>query len=133
MREYSSSIDEIEERIDTMKYKLALVNYLIENIGDREIEKNLLSRSTTNDSLKKEWKKEDMILFYREINKLLRGSSDMINIGAKGGESNATNNSDDVCISQLREYLPILKKLKMSQEGEIILLERRKRNHFVDG
>ena len=133
MREYSSSIDEIEERIDTMKYKLALVNYLIENIGDREIEKNLLSESTTNDSLKKEWKKEDMILFYREINKLLRGSSDMINIGAKGGESNATNNSDDVCISQLREYLPILKKLKMSQEGEIILLERRKRNHFVDG
>ena len=128
MKEYSSTIEEIEERLETINYKLALIKYIIDEINSGNIGQSKTNKVTDQKNENNE--KQDIEFFNKQIRKLLRTG---------GNELNSANNNELIIGNTLeenprteclKEYLPILNKIKIAKEGEIILLERRKKEYY---
>ena len=125
MKEYSSNLAEIEERIDIVNYKLSIVCYLIEEITNK-VGETMDSKTLNKEKrIKAENKKDtDVILFYEQIQKLLSSSgNEAYTVEDIKKEDSLGNTEGLINIDTLRDYLPMLTKIKTSQEGEILMLK----------
>ena len=133
MKEYSSNLAEIEERIDIVNYKLSIVCYLIEEITNK-VGETMDSKTLNKEKrIKAENKKDtDVILFYEQIQKLLSSSgNEAYTVEDIKKEDSLGNTEGLINIDTLRDYLPMLTKIKTSQEGEILMLKDKLRDQDV--
>ena len=133
MKEYSSNLAEIEERIDIVNYKLSIVCYLIEEITNKVGERT--DRKTLNKEkrIKVENKKDtDAILFYEQIQKLLSSSgNEAYTVEDIKREDSLGNAEGLINVDTLRDYLPLLTQIKRSQEGEVLMLKDKLKDQTV--
>lgn len=128
MREYSSNLTEIQERIDIVNYKLSIVCYLIDEITKRVDEKpdNITDKEKRVKIENKN--KADMIIFYEQIQKLLSSSGNEAYTVEETMRVKPLSNSEELInIGLLKDYLPLLYQIKLSQEGEILILKEKLR------
>ena len=133
MKEYSSNLAEIEERIDIVNYKLSIVCYLIEEITNKVSERTDNKTLNKERGIKVENKKDtDVIIFYEQIQKLLSSSgNEAYTIEEINREDSLGNAEGLINIDTLRDYLPLLTQIKTSQEGEILMLKDKLKDHSV--
>ena len=133
MKEYSSNRAEIEERIDIVNYKLSIVCYLIEEITSKVGERADSETLNKEKRIKVENKEDtDVILFYEQIQKLLSSSgNEAYTVEDIKKEDSLGNTEGLINIDTLRDYLPMLTKIKTSQEGEILMLKDKLRDQDV--
>ena len=133
MKEYSSNLAEIEERIDIVNYKLSIVCYLIEEITNKVGEKPDSKTPNKEKRIKVENKKDtDAILFYEQIQKLLSSSgNEAYTVEDIKREESLGNAEGLINIDILRNYLPLLNQIKSSQEGEILMLKDKLKGQSV--
>ena len=129
MREYSSNLTEIKERIDIVNYKLSIVCYLIDEITKRVDEKNDANITDKGNRVKIENKnKADVIIFYEQIQKLLSSSGNEAYTVQETMRVKPLSDSEELInIGLLKDYLPLLYRIKLSQEGEILILKEKLR------
>lgn len=128
MREYSSNLTEIQERIDIVNYKLSIVCYLIDEITKRVDEKpdNITDKEKRVKIENKN--KADVIIFYEQIQKLLSSSGNEAYTVEETMRVKPLSNSEELInIGLLKDYLPLLYQIKLSQEGEILILKEKLR------
>ena len=126
MREYSSNLTEIQERIDIVNYKLSIVCYLIDEITKRVDEKpdNITYKEKRVKIENKD--KADVIIFYEQIQKLLSSSGNEAYTVEETMREKPFSNAEEVTnIGLLKDYLPLLYQIKLSQEGEILILKEK--------
>ena len=133
MKEYSSNLAEIEERIDIVNYKLSIVCYLIEEITNKVGERTDSKTLNKEKRIKVENKKDtDAILFYEQIQKLLSSSGNEAYTVEDIKKQDSLGNAEGLInIDTLRDYLPMLTKIKTSQEGEILMLKDKLKDQDV--
>ena len=129
MREYSSNLTEIKERIDIVNYKLSIVCYLIDEITKRVDEKTDNNITDEEKRVKKGNKnKADVIIFYEQIQKLLSSSGNEAYTVQETMRAKPLSDSEELInIDLLKDYLPLLYQIKLSQEGEILILKEKLR------
>jgi len=129
MREYSSNLTEIKERIDIVNYKLSIVCYLIDEITKRVDEKTDANITDKEKRVKIENKKKaDVIIFYEQIQKLLSSSGNEAYTVQETMRAKPLSDSEELInIGLLKDYLPLLYQIKLSQEGEILILKEKLR------
>ena len=129
MREYSSNLTEIKERIDIVNYKLSIVCYLIDEITKRVDEKTDNNMTDEEKRVKKGNKnKADVIIFYEQIQKLLSSSGNEAYTVQETMRAKPLSDSEELInIDLLKDYLPLLYQIKLSQEGEILILKEKLR------
>ena len=134
MKEYSSNLAEIEERIDIVNYKLSIVCYLIEEITNKVSERTDNKTLNKERGIKVENKKDtDVIIFYEQIQKLLSSSgNEAYTIEEINREDSLGNAEGLINIDTLRDYLPLLTQIKTSQEGEILMLKDKLKDQSVE-
>ena len=133
MKEYSSNLAEIEERIDIVNYKLSIVCYLIEEITNKVGERTDSKTPNKEKRIKVENKNDaDVILFYEQIQKLLSSSgNEAYTVEDIKREESLGNAEGLINIKILRDYLPLLNQIKTSQEGEILMLKDKLKGQSV--
>lgn len=133
MKEYSSNLAEIEERIDIVNYKLSIVCYLIEEITKKVGDRTDSKTPNKEKRIKVENKKDtDVILFYEQIQKLLSsGGNEAYTVKDIKREESLGNAEGLINIDILRDYLPLLNQIKTSQEGEILMLKDKLKGQSV--
>ena len=127
MREYSSNLTEIKERIDIVNYKLSIVCYLIDEITKRVDKKTDDNITDEERRVKKGNKnKADVLIFYEQIQKLLSSSGNEAYTVQETMRAKPLSNSEELInIDLLKDYLPLLYQIKLSQEGEILILKEK--------
>ena len=133
MKEYSSNLAEIEERIDIVNYKLSIVCYLIEEITNKVGERTDSKTLNKEKRIKVENKKDtDAILFYEQIQKLLSSSgNEAYTVEDIKREDSLGNAEGLINVDTLRDYLPLLTQIKRSQEGEVLMLKDKLKDQTV--
>ena len=125
MREYSSNLTEIQERIDIVNYKLSIVCYLIDEITKRVDEKTDDNITDKEKRVIENKNKADVIIFYEQIQKLLSSSGNEAYTVQETMRVKPLSDSEELInIGLLKDYLPLLYQIKLSQEGEILILKR---------
>ena len=129
MREYSSNLTEIKERIDIVNYKLSIVCYLIDEITKRVDKKTDDNITDEERRVKKGNKnKADVLIFYEQIQKLLSSSGNEAYTVQETMRAKPLSDSEELInINLLKDYLPLLYQIKLSQEGEILILKEKLR------
>ena len=121
MKEYSSNLTEIKERIDMVNYKLSIVCYLIDEITKRVDEKTDDNITDKEKRVKIENKnKADVIIFYEQIQKLLSSSGNEAYTVQETMRGKPFSNSEELInIGLLKDYLPLKVLRRKSIQKEI--------------